>query len=52
VLLMVSGGDKAAALREVMGAGSPDEYPVKYVQPTRGQLIWMLDKAAASQLQI
>jgi 6-phosphogluconolactonase len=52
VLLMVCGGDKAAALREVLRTGSPDQYPVKYVQPTRGELIWMVDKAAASQLQI
>lgn len=52
VLLMVCGQDKAAALREVMGAGSPDQYPVKYVHPTHGQLIWMVDKAAASQSQI
>jgi 6-phosphogluconolactonase len=51
VLLMVCGRDKAAALREVLGAGSPDQYPVKYVRPTHGQLIWMVDKAAASQLQ-
>jgi 6-phosphogluconolactonase/glucosamine-6-phosphate isomerase/deaminase len=49
---MVSGEDKAAALREVMGAGSPDQYPVKYVHPTHGELIWMVDKAAASQLQV
>jgi 6-phosphogluconolactonase len=52
LLLMVSGEDKAAALREVMGAGSPDQYPVKYVHPTHGELIWMVDKAAASQLQV
>jgi 6-phosphogluconolactonase len=49
VLLMVCGPDKAAALKEVMDGGSPDVYPVKYVDPNDGELIWMLDKAAASQ---
>ena len=47
VLLMVCGPDKAAALREVMGEGGPDQYPVKYIQPTHGELVWLLDKAAA-----
>lgn len=50
VLLMVCGQDKANPVREVMGQGSPDVYPVKYVQPTHGELIWLLDRAAAAQL--
>jgi 6-phosphogluconolactonase len=50
VLLMVCGQDKAAPVREVMGQGSPDTYPVKYVQPTHGELLWFLDRAAAAQL--
>lgn len=50
VLLLVSGADKAPALSEVMGAGDPNTYPVKYVQPTGGKLIWLLDKAAAGRL--
>ena len=49
VLLMVCGPDKAAALREVMGEGGPDQYPVKYIQPTHGELVWLLDKAAAGE---
>ena len=50
VLLMVCGQDKASPVREVMGQGSPETYPVKYVQPTHGELIWLLDRAAAAQL--
>jgi len=50
VLLMVCGQDKAGPVREVMGQGSPETYPVKYVQPTHGELIWLLDRAAAAQL--
>ena len=48
VLLMVAGKDKTDALAEVMGQGSPDVYPVKYVQPTHGELIWLVDKVAAA----
>jgi 6-phosphogluconolactonase len=50
VLLMVCGADKAGPVHEVFGQGSPDTYPVKYVQPTHGELLWFLDKAAAAQL--
>ena len=49
-LLMVTGQDKVSALHEVVGQGSPDTYPVKYVQPTHGELIWILDRAAAAGL--
>jgi 6-phosphogluconolactonase len=51
VLLMVCGQDKASPLHEVMGQGSPDTYPVKYIQPTHGELIWLVDRAAASLLE-
>lgn len=51
VLLMISGPDKAGALTEVMGDGSPDVYPVKYVKATRGELIWIIDRAAAQGLR-
>ena len=52
VLLMVCGQDKVEPLREVMGQGSPDVYPVKYVQPTHGELIWIVDRAAAGNQQL
>jgi len=50
VMLLICGADKAPALVEVMGSGDPNTYPVKYVQPRDGKLLWLLDKAAASRL--
>jgi 6-phosphogluconolactonase len=50
VMLLICGADKAPALAEVMGSGDPNTYPVKYVQPRGGKLLWLLDKAAASRL--
>jgi hypothetical protein len=32
-----------------MGSGNPDDYPVKYIQPTNGGLLWLLDMAAAAK---
>jgi 6-phosphogluconolactonase len=49
VMLLVCGADKAQALSEVMGSGNPDDYPVKYIQPTNGGLLWLLDMAAAAK---
>ena len=52
VLFLVSGADKAPALREVLeGTEAIELYPAKGVQPKSGRLLWMLDQAAASQLQ-
>ena len=48
VLLMVCGKDKTQAFAEVMGQGNPDVYPVKYVQPTHGELVWLVDRVAAA----
>lgn len=50
-MLMVAGEDKAAALAEVMNSGSPEMYPVKYVKPASGKLIWVIDRAAAKLLK-
>jgi 6-phosphogluconolactonase len=49
VLLMIAGNDKAPALQEVRGQGSPEVYPVKYVKPVDGELIWMVSKSALGQ---
>jgi 6-phosphogluconolactonase len=48
ILFLVSGKDKAEIIREVFE--TKDKYPAQAVKPTHGQLIWMLDQAAANQL--
>ena len=51
VAFLVSGTDKAPALRAVLQSDAPGEqYPSKLVRPTDGSLIWMVDRAAASGL--
>ena len=52
VLLLVAGADKAETVRQVL-RGAPDraKLPVQGVQPTHGQLSWLLDEAAARDLQ-
>jgi 6-phosphogluconolactonase len=48
VLFLVSGAEKAQIVREVL----QDErgYPAQAVKPTNGDLLWMLDKKAASKI--
>jgi 6-phosphogluconolactonase len=51
ILFLVSGSDKASALHEVLEGSAPAEkYPSKLVQPNNGRLIWLIDRAAASEL--
>ena len=51
VAFLVSGTDKAAALHSVLESDAPGEqYPAKLVHPTNGKLLWLIDRAAASQL--
>ena len=45
VLFLVSGAEKAGIVKEVLEG--PKKYPAQFVQPTQGQLLWMLDKDAA-----
>ncbi|HKE86834.1 MAG TPA: 6-phosphogluconolactonase [Vicinamibacterales bacterium] len=50
VLFMVSGQDKAAIVRAVLRSTHPDrEFPAQRVRPD-GDLLWMLDRGAASAL--
>lgn len=52
ILFMVTGEDKAEAVHEVIeGERQPEKYPAQNVHPTNGEVIWMLDTAAASKLQ-
>jgi 6-phosphogluconolactonase len=52
VMFLVSGTDKASVLRTVLeDKNAPGEqYPAKLVQPTEGNLLWLMDRAAASAL--
>ena len=51
VAFLVSGTDKAPALHQVLEGDAPGEqYPAKLVRPTDGKLIWLIDRAAASEL--
>lgn len=51
VVMMVAGDKKAYAMAEVLnGRYDPEKYPAQRIDPTDGQLIWLLDSAAASRL--
>jgi 6-phosphogluconolactonase len=51
VIFLVGGEDKAAALKEVLeGAYQPEKYPSQMIHPVNGELLWMLDEAAAAEL--
>jgi 6-phosphogluconolactonase len=50
VVMLVSGEKKAPALRQVMrGGGAP--VPAERVHPRDGKLFWLVDEAAAAQLE-
>jgi 6-phosphogluconolactonase len=51
VAFLVAGPKKAEPLHEVLeGAYQPDTYPSQVIKPTDGDLIWMVDEKAASNL--
>jgi 6-phosphogluconolactonase len=51
VAFLVSGTDKAPALKAVLEGDAPgDQYPSKLVHPSDGKLLWLIDRAAASDL--
>ena len=53
VVFLVTGQAKAEKLREIVREEGPyDEYPAARVAPHSGNLIWFLDKEAASQLNV
>ena len=52
VAFVVSGEAKAGIVQEVLEGGkSRDVHPAVGVQPTDGELLWLLDEAAASRLE-
>ena len=52
VAFLVSGTDKATVLKTVLedASASGEQYPSKLIRPSDGELIWFLDRAAASEL--
>ena len=50
-MFLVAGQGKAAAVKDVLeGARDLDKFPAQLVAPHDGEVIWLLDKAAASLL--
>jgi 6-phosphogluconolactonase len=50
IIFLVAGADKAATLNRVLhGPRQPFDLPAQSIQPDDGELIWMLDAAAAAQ---
>src|ERR1051326_342212 len=51
VLFLVAGSGKAAMLRQVLeGPFAPAERPAQIVRPSPGEVIWLVDAAAAAEL--
>jgi len=51
-VFLVTGDTKAPALQEVLeGEYNPDEYPAQLLREARGEVIWFVDRPAASQLK-
>ncbi|MGD8343005.1 MAG: 6-phosphogluconolactonase [Desulfobacterales bacterium] len=51
ILFLVSGGEKADVLQTVLeGDAAPERYPARLIQPSRGELMWFVDRLAAGGL--
>lgn len=51
ILFLVTGENKAVTLSRVFkDASMPEQFPVHRIHPTDGQVTWLVDEAAASQL--
>lgn len=52
ILVLVKGVGKADRLKDVLtGAYDPVAQPIQAIEPKKGQIVWMLDQAAAEGLQ-
>jgi 6-phosphogluconolactonase len=52
VLFLVSGESKADAVKDVLqGPLDPESYPAQLVKPRTGEIVWLMDKAAAHRLE-
>ncbi len=51
LIFIISGADKAETLRAVLeGDDEPERYPAQLIRPTQGDLLWLVDEAAAARL--
>lgn len=51
IMFLVAGANKAPALKTVLqGPSAPDEYPAQRIAPENGDLLWLVDAAAAAAL--
>jgi 6-phosphogluconolactonase len=51
VMFLVQGAGKAAAVKSALeGPRDPDHYPAQIIDPPHGEVIWLLDRPAASLL--
>jgi 6-phosphogluconolactonase len=52
IIFLVSGENKAKTLQKVLEAEfQPEKFPSQGVKPTKGKLIWLIDEAAAENLE-
>jgi 6-phosphogluconolactonase len=52
VMFLAAGQKKAEAVRDIVdGPRDPDHFPAQIVAPTAGEVMWFLDRAAASLLK-
>lgn len=52
ILFLVTGAEKQDAVQAVLeGEYQPNEYPAQLIRPTKGEVTWMFDTAAASKLK-
>jgi 6-phosphogluconolactonase len=53
VIFLVSGGEKAETVHRVLeGEAPPARFPARFVRPTHGRLLWLVDKDAARLLAV
>lgn len=51
VIFLISGGSKAAALKEVLeGKEDPQRLPSQFIQPVTGKILFIIDHAAGQEL--
>lgn len=53
IAFLVEGAEKASILAEVLNPeNDPPELPARFIRPTNGELLWLVDQAAAAMLQV